>query len=761
VLRRRSLSSLRVRLLLLVILAVLPPVALMLHHGKRDRDRALEMMQGTVLRVARLAANSQAGLVAGTRQLLIALARLPEVQRRDGRACSAIVAHMAQESALYANLGAIAPDGALFCSALPVTGSTSAADRAYFRRAVETRSFAVGDYQIGRVTRRATINLAYPAVDPQGALRAVVYAAVDLRWLNDLGRQAPLPPGSTLTVLDEHGTILVRHPEPEKWVGQPVRAAHLLERIRSLRVGVAEAAEGPDRAFIVGFSPLLELPAGSGNIYVSVGIPEARVLGPIRSALVRDLVLLGLVTIAGLAATWVGAQRLVVRPVDGLVTAARRVADGDLTARTGLSHDRGELGALARAFDDMATAVGHRQGDLETLFALDRALAQAHRSEDIAGIAAEHVMRLLGFDGAVSFLIDERAHVLRLLRAHGLPAVVEAESVTVPLGAGVVGRAVRDARPILRSMDEYPVEELPRAAAVLRDAGFATIASTPFTAHGTVSGALNLFSRRRIEPTDRALALLASVGTQIGLAVAHARERETLTDQYRLAALGRLAAGVAHELRNPLAILAGRISLLDAQITHGASIEQVARHRPALQSAVERMTRIMEGLSTYSKPRRPQPQGLDAGDLLGAIRELVAHKARAESVGIRLDVPAEPVVVWGDRARMMQILLNLATNAIEAMTGAGGQLTLRVRAAPGGVAVEIEDSGPGIPADQLSRIWDPFHTTKPEGTGLGLAIVRALTEELGAAITVDSAPGRGTTFRLTFPTPPAEPAPGC
>jgi signal transduction histidine kinase len=108
---------------------------------------------------------------------------------------------------------------------------------------------------------------------------------------------------------------------------------------------------------------------------------------------------------------------------------------------------------------------------------------------------------------------------------------------------------------------------------------------------------------------------------------------------------------------------------------------------------------------------------------------------------------------------MMQILLNLATNAIEAMPGAGGWLTLRVRPAPAGVAVEIEDTGPGIPADRLSRIWEAFHTTKPEGTGLGLAIVRSLAEQLGAAIAVDSVPGQGTTFRVTFPTPPAEPAP--
>jgi signal transduction histidine kinase len=134
----------------------------------------------------------------------------------------------------------------------------------------------------------------------------------------------------------------------------------------------------------------------------------------------------------------------------------------------------------------------------------------------------------------------------------------------------------------------------------------------------------------------------------------------------------------------------------------------------------------------------------------------VAYQARKVDVVIAVDTPADLPPVRGDRSQVMQILLNLSSNAIEAMAGRGGQLSLRagVRGESGrqGVRVEVADTGPGIPPETLVRIWEPFFTTKAKGTGLGLSIVRGLVaEQPGAALDVESQPGRGTTFTLTFP----------
>ena len=182
------------------------------------------------------------------------------------------------------------------------------------------------------------------------------------------------------------------------------------------------------------------------------------------------------------------------------------------------------------------------------------------------------------------------------------------------------------------------------------------------------------------------------------------------------------------------------------------------------------MPQIMQGLSTYAKPSKPEPTHLGMGDLLAATAELVAFDARKRDVKVIVDVPASPPAVLGDRSQLMQVLVNLSMNAIEAMTG-GGELRLRARVherhelgADGGrgpsaatteVRAEIEDTGPGIPADVLAKIWEPFYTTKTEGTGLGLSIVRGIVaDHPGATLDVTTEPGRGTTFVLTMPIAP-------
>ncbi|MBI3328723.1 MAG: PAS domain S-box protein [Nitrospinae bacterium] len=411
-----------------------------------------------------------------------------------------------------------------------------------------------------------------------------------------------------------------------------------------------------------------------------------------------------------------------------------------------------------------------RQQELEILYALDRLMAQANQPADVARIAAEQVLPLLRFDAAAAFLLDARGQTLRLLHAHALPPEVLAASTQLPLGAGAAGHAVAERRPVLFMIDGYPAMGIPKLAEALHQAGFLTIAATPFLAHGRVYGALSLASRRPLHASERLVSLLTSVGTQIGLAVAYAAERERLAAQERLAALGRLAAGVAHELNNPLSRIVIETELLRMDLDESLlpASAPLSRYVTIVGEATGRMRRIVQGLSTYAKPPMPEPTLLHVAELLSATRELVAYQARQSHVTIAVDAPGILPPVSGDRSQLMQVLLNLATNAIEAMAQTGGQLTLTARvqaegasgqgqgllSAPptGSVVVEIADTGPGIPAQALSKIWEPFYTTKPEGTGLGLAIVRSLVrEQPGATIDVESRPGQGATFTLTLP----------
>jgi signal transduction histidine kinase len=341
---------------LLVLLAVTPALALALYSDFEERRLRRAQVQEEALRLARLLSADHERLIEAARQLLTALARLPVVREGDRTACAALFADLLTQYPSYANLGVIDVRGMLICSGLPAS-STYAGDRVFFQRALETRSFAIGDFQIGRITRKATINFGYPVLDDRGRVRAVVFSALDLEWLGQLAVRAELPSGSVLSVIDRNGTILAHYPDPARWLGQPMPESSIARTILARRGhGIAEApgVDGIPRLFA--FAPFGQaLPRE--DAYVSVGIPRTVAFAHADQLLFRNLIALGFVATLALAAAWIGGRLFIVRRVQTLVEATGRLSAGDLGARTGLPHGSGELGQLARAFDGMAESL--------------------------------------------------------------------------------------------------------------------------------------------------------------------------------------------------------------------------------------------------------------------------------------------------------------------------------------------------------------------------------------------------------------------
>jgi len=352
-----ALSRLRVRLLLLVLLALLPAVGLTVYGNLEERRRATGQVGDGALRLARLASADHERLISGTRQLLVALAQLPGVRPGDPAACGALLGRLLEHYPVYANLGAIDTDGNGYCSAVPFTGTIFMGDRSYFRRARTWRDFAVGEYQIGRVTGRPTLNFGYPVLDGAGNVQAVVYAAMDLAWLNEYANKARLPAGASLVVVDREGTVLVNHPGSEQWVGKSGRGAPIVDAVLARGgEGTAEAAGLDGVARLFGFT-FLGGQGGDRQAYVAVGLPIAVAYADANRTLRRNLVGIGVVAALALAAALGGAELTVLRPVTALLASTRRLGAGDLRARTGLARGPGELNELAHAFDEMAESL--------------------------------------------------------------------------------------------------------------------------------------------------------------------------------------------------------------------------------------------------------------------------------------------------------------------------------------------------------------------------------------------------------------------
>lgn len=229
-------------------------------------------------------------------------------------------------------------------------------------------------------------------------------------------------------------------------------------------------------------------------------------------------------------------------------------------------------------------------------------------------------------------------------------------------------------------------------------------------------------------------------------------ERKRLESQLhqteRLAELGTLAAGMAHEIGTPMNVILGRAEYLMRK----TSDESTKKGLTTIVSQVERITKIMNQLLSFARQhpieRRPLALSLVVQDIVDVIQE------RLDKRGIRLEVDLESHCpnVSADRDQMGQVLLNLIVNAIQAMPG-GGTLSLRLRCRNEHVHLSVSDTGCGIPAEHVPKLFTPFFSTKEvgEGTGLGLTVVHGIIEEHQGSITVDSEPGRGTTFHIHLP----------
>ncbi len=350
-------SGLRGRVALVVMLAISPLFGLAVYSGVQQRQEAAARVHEEALRLAQLAAAQQAEAVRDTRQLLAGLAALPEVRAGDLAACAKILQRMRLQNERYLNLGIAAPDGRLVCSAVPPKGPVNIADRPYFKRALARYDFASGDYQVGRVTGQISLNFAYPVVDETGQVRAVVFAALDLDWLSRLATNAGLPAGAVVSVVDLHGTILARYPNPSKWISRSDPDAARLRAIREQGGhGWAQGVGADGRERLFAFTPLTG-EGGLRNVFVCVEIPAKAAYAGADWVFWRNLAWLGIVVLLALLDTSVVANKFILRPVRAMAAAATRLTQGDLAARAGAQRSPGELGELQEVFDEMAASV--------------------------------------------------------------------------------------------------------------------------------------------------------------------------------------------------------------------------------------------------------------------------------------------------------------------------------------------------------------------------------------------------------------------
>ncbi|HEU4402918.1 MAG TPA: diguanylate cyclase [Candidatus Polarisedimenticolia bacterium] len=543
--KHRFLTSLRLRLLILALLAFVPAFALFLYDAAQDHRQADREVHHDALRLTQLAAGNFDRLIEGGRQLLLALAQLPEVRDRSP-GCGPLLRGLLERSPLYGSLGALGPDGRLFCSALPVEQPATWADRAAVRRVMETADFVIGDFQPGGTGDRPTIGFGYPALEDGKRIRAIVFATLDPDQLNRLVPGTPMPEGRIVSVVDRSGLVLVRYPDPGRWVGRSMPDAPLVRTMLARGEGTAEVTGFDGVIRLYAFSPLR---TSAGALHISIGFDKQAAFAHSDSALARNLLALGLVALLALGASRFVAESLVLRRVKSLVSAVGRLSGGEMSARAEVS-GRDEIAVLARAFNDMAARlasqietelqakdalarrvndlVTQRTRELELLNRMGELLQACDTLEEAYAVTGRLVCQLFPDESGSLGVFNVSRNLIESVSAWGLHAP---GAETEPFRPEACW-ALRRGRPYIVTGDGSgpPCTHLPTPAP-------SAYLCIPLAAQGETLGLLHL--SRGPRPLDDASAALGEtrqrlasmVAEQIALSLANLRLRETLRSQ--------------------------------------------------------------------------------------------------------------------------------------------------------------------------------------------------------------------------------------
>jgi len=262
-----------------------------------------------------------------------------------------------------------------------------------------------------------------------------------------------------------------------------------------------------------------------------------------------------------------------------------------------------------------------------------------------------------------------------------------------------------------------------------------------FCAAGLLTGVLAERGRKQRAELERTTSRLTEVYAKLQ------DNFESMKRAERLFALGQLSAGLAHEVRNPLASISGAAGILKR---HLHLEPRDAECLEIIGKESRRLNDLVTHFLAFARPRPPDFQAVDIASLLGSVMQLAAHANNTPSVTFRQEIDIALPAIEGDPELLTQVLLNLVINAIQAMPE-GGNVLLSAKARGGRVLIQVRDEGSGIAATDRDRIFNPFFTTKQGGTGLGLSVAHQIVEQHGGILTAEANPDRGTTFSVQLP----------
>ncbi len=397
---------------------------------------------------------------------------------------------------------------------------------------------------------------------------------------------------------------------------------------------------------------------------------------------------------------------------------------------------------------------------LESLVSVGQTINSALNLDEALQVITREACLLMGGKMCALRLLDETREWLELRAHHGAGPVYLARP-RLSVAESLLGTVIRRRKPL--QVENVQTSTRYQSVAIAREEGLVSLLSVPLAFRGEVIGSLTVYTAEPHSFSNEEIRILGALAELSALAIEKARLYERIVgmeDQLRqtekLSALGLLAAEVAHEIRNPLAVMKMMFHSLDLRFDGGDPRATDAR---IMGEKMDHLNRIVERILDFARSTEPRPVPVNVNQLLDDLALLTRHKLHQQNVHLVPDLAADLPQLMADATQLEQAFLNLTLNAVEAMPG-GGQLTIASRAlrlrradpAPTHVAVSFRDTGAGMTGEQRRRAFTSLlSTTKAKGTGLGMAIVAKVVEAHHGRVRIRSRPGAGTTITLVLP----------
>jgi signal transduction histidine kinase len=392
-----------------------------------------------------------------------------------------------------------------------------------------------------------------------------------------------------------------------------------------------------------------------------------------------------------------------------------------------------------------------RKAELGTLIEVGQDIAASLELDEVLRRVVRQAARLMQGKVCSLMLIDEVERTLRLRATYGASRTYTLRP-PLHIDASLIGEVARTGTPIavldVRGDPQYQLMEMARAE------GLCSLLCVPLKTHTRVIGVLSVYTAERRRFREEEVEFLSALAAQSATAIENARLYQTMLDAQerlrqseRLAALGSMAVGLAHEVRNPLHTM--RLLAYAMQKDYPPP-SPLHRDLEVMQNEVARLALLVDQCLDVGRPNPPEVKAEKLQEIMEETLPLVGAEANRRRVCLRKSWSHKLPSVWADGAQIKQVFLNVLLNALQAMDS-GGRIDIHIEVDGDTIATVVRDQGEGIPPEAKAQLFIPFFTTKPGGAGLGLSIAHRIIEGHRGRIRVTSHQGEGTTVRIELP----------